>query len=119
MNDALKDQKKEANENPFEDWIVHCESCSGKRWKLRLKLANFIQRDGEKGVGIVRESKIFPVKGKGEQSLESSDEILQQGYLDELVESQTSFSVASKGVPLEAVKLSSAVLHPEKIYYVS
>ena len=43
----------------------------------------------------------------------STDEILRTNILDELVKS---YGDPTGGVPLDTVKLSSAILHPEKIY---
>jgi 2-keto-4-pentenoate hydratase/2-oxohepta-3-ene-1,7-dioic acid hydratase in catechol pathway len=71
-----------------------------------LKLANFIRKNGEPGVGLVRDSKIFPLEG-----FENTDEILAKNALAELEE-----SAKREGVPIESLKLSSAVLNPEKIY---
>jgi 2-keto-4-pentenoate hydratase/2-oxohepta-3-ene-1,7-dioic acid hydratase in catechol pathway len=77
-----------------------------------LKLANFVQKSGGAGVGVVRDSKIFPIRVDG-TSFESTDEILRHNFLPD---NATKLVVASEGLPLESVKLSSPVLHPEKIY---
>ena len=77
-----------------------------------MKLANFVQENGGVGVGVVRDSKIFPIRVEG-TSFESTDEILRHNLLPE---NASKLVAASEGFPLESLKLSSPVLHPEKIY---
>ncbi len=104
------------DKNPFEG------SESGKKngaldlWRknrFHLKLANFVQKNGEVAAGVVRDSKIFPVKRDSGPFFESTDEILRGNFLSD---NGSSLVAVGEGSHLEAVKLCSPVLHPEKIY---
>lgn len=116
----------------FQLFLV-ANSCAAKQFKSlkrqkvvrqELRLANY-QVDGEKKIGIVRKDRLWDISSVKEirdigkmQGITTIDQILSVPSLLETIQSiekSTDFN-SSEGYDIHAVKLSSPILSPEKIF---
>ncbi len=79
-----------------------------------MKLANYIV-NSLTGAGLVWDSKIFPISDHSGTLFQSVDQILSSDSIG-FVHDKLSEITRKEGLPIESVKLTSPVLHPEKIY---
>lgn len=90
-----------------------------------MKLAHYL-RNGEVRVGLVQEGHIFDVRdaaknsglAKFNQQL-TIDQILSQGLLQQLKESQDKITATKTSVPVNSVRILTPILAPEKILLVA
>ena len=87
-----------------------------------MKLANYVSAGNEKA-GIVSNDSIFDISDAAKKigidelaRVTSVDTILRQNSLDLLENNELKILSASKGIPLNSVKLQSPVLFPDKIF---
>jgi 2-keto-4-pentenoate hydratase/2-oxohepta-3-ene-1,7-dioic acid hydratase in catechol pathway len=79
-----------------------------------LKLANYVDNSVNRA-GLVWDSKIFPIPDQSGTPFQSVDQILSSDSIG-FVSSKNSEITRKEGLPVESVRLTSPVLHPEKIY---
>lgn len=83
-----------------------------------MKLAHYF-REGRIRIGLVKEGKVIDLADSlskaGINDLATIDDVLSQGKLDILRQSENNLNSASP-IPLSSVRLASPILRPQKIY---